>query len=77
MMGEPDSDLPLLISAGQLAGMLNVTRRALWRLRSSGRLPRPVTLGRSVRWNRDEIRGWVEQGCPDPRRSNSHRPRPG
>lgn len=35
------------------------------RLSASGRLgPRPVKLGRLVRWRAAELRAWAEAGCP-------------
>jgi excisionase family DNA binding protein len=55
----------LAISARELAQMLDVSLRQIWRLTSSGKLPRPIRLGGSVRWNRSEIQQWFEAGCPD------------
>lgn len=55
---------PLLLSADRLADLLGVSVRTLWRLRSAGRVPRPVHLGASVRWRADEITLWVAAGCP-------------
>jgi prophage regulatory protein len=55
----------LAISARDLAAMLNVSLRQVWRLNSAGKLPRPIRLGGSVRWNRAEIQQWFEAGCPD------------
>jgi prophage regulatory protein len=54
----------LLLSAERLAELLQVSKRTLWRLRSSGRLPEPVVLGSSVRWRAAEIESWVLAGCP-------------
>lgn len=58
------SSNPRLISAEQLALMLGISKRTLWRLRSAGRLPQSVRLGGSVRWPRDLICAWIEDGCP-------------
>lgn len=55
---------PRLISAERLAAILEVSKRTLWRLRSAGRLPRPIQLGGSVRWRADEIEQWIARGCP-------------
>lgn len=63
-------DGALLISAAEVARLLDITQRALWRLKASGRLPRPLMLGRAVRWRREEIRLWIAAGCPDPRRDD-------
>jgi predicted DNA-binding transcriptional regulator AlpA len=55
----------LAISARELAEMLDVSLRQIWRLNASGKLPKPVRIGGSVRWNRQEIVDWFEAGCPD------------
>ncbi len=56
---------PLAISARELARLLDVSLRQVWRLNSTGKLPKPVRLGGSVKWRRDEIVAFVEAGCPD------------
>ncbi len=53
-----------LLSAERLAALLDISVRTLWRLRSAGKLPPPVRLGGSIRWNAAEIRAWIEAGCP-------------
>jgi len=60
----------LAVNVTQLAEMLSVSSRSIWRLSDSGKLPKPVRLGRSVRWNRREIEEWVEAGCPSRRQWN-------
>ncbi|MGD9857437.1 MAG: helix-turn-helix transcriptional regulator [Planctomycetaceae bacterium] len=54
---------PLLISAEQLAEMLQVSTRTLWRLLTHDELVRPVRIGGSTRWRLDEVRQWIEGGC--------------
>jgi predicted DNA-binding transcriptional regulator AlpA len=48
--------------------MLGMSERHVWAMNSSGRLPRPVRLGRSVRWPVDELRQWLAAGA----RERSH-----
>ncbi len=60
-----DSSQSIAISAKQLSQLLGVSLRQVWRLNATGKLPRPVRLGGSVRWNREEIMQWFEAGCPD------------
>lgn len=60
-----DQNSQLAISARELAEMLNVSLRQVWRLNSAGKLPKPIRLGGSVRWKRAEIQQWFEAGCPD------------
>ena len=55
---------PLAISARELSAMLGVSLRQIWRLNSTGKLPKPVRLGGSVRWRRDEIIAWLGENCP-------------
>jgi predicted DNA-binding transcriptional regulator AlpA len=57
-------NLALAINATQLAEMLCISSRSIWRLNDSGKLPKPIRLGGSVRWNKKEIETWVEAGCP-------------
>jgi predicted DNA-binding transcriptional regulator AlpA len=59
------SQLPLLLTARWLATLTARSERSVWRDHVAGLLPRPVRLGRAVRWRRDEILAWIEAGCPD------------
>ena len=56
---------PLAISARQLASMLGVSIRQVWRLNETGKLPKPMRLGGSRKWLRKEIEAFLEAGCPD------------
>ena len=53
-----------LIKVDEVAGMLGVTPRTVYRLADSGKLPRPLKIGFSVRWRRAELENWIEAGCP-------------
>ncbi|MHC5000775.1 MAG: helix-turn-helix transcriptional regulator [Planctomycetota bacterium] len=55
----------LALNAKQAAAMLNVSVRQLWRLNSTGRLPRPIRLGHCVRWRRAELEAFIQAGAPD------------
>ena len=58
----------LLVSAEVAAGLCGVSVRTWCRLDASGRVPRPVLLGRKMkRWQREDLVRWIEAGCP-PRR---------
>ena len=54
----------LLISARELADMLGVSSRTVWRMNATCDLPAPVKLNRSVRWGLAEVSAWIELGCP-------------
>jgi excisionase family DNA binding protein len=57
---------PILISAEEVAKLIHVSERTLWRLLSAGKFPQPVRIGRSTRWRSAEVREWIEKGCPSP-----------
>ncbi len=54
----------LLVAADEVARMLNVSVRSIWRLNSARLIPPPVRIGGTVRWRQDEIRNWIAEGCP-------------
>ncbi len=62
---QTNGSAPLAVSAKELGALLGVSLRQVWRLNSTGKLPKPIRLGGSVRWRRDEIIAFVEAGCPD------------
>lgn len=55
----------LALSAGQVAKLLGISLRHLWSLNASGRLPRPIRFGRSVRWLLEELQAWLAAGAPE------------
>lgn len=55
---------PLLITAEEFAELMQVSVRSIWRLRSAGEIPEPVRIGGTIRWRREEVRQWIEAGCP-------------
>lgn len=59
-----DVQEPLLLTALELAHLLHVSLRTVWRLNSAQLVPEPVRLGNAVRWRRDEILCWISEGCP-------------
>ena len=57
---------PLLISADELARLLGISTRTIWRRLSGGEIPKPVRLGKSVRWRLADIEAWIDGGCIPP-----------
>ena len=56
----------LALSAEGSGTMFGVSRAQWWKLHSSGRIPQPVGLGsKAPRWRVDELRAWLDAGCPD------------
>lgn len=62
----PVADAPLLINAEQFARMLNISPRTLWRLLSAHKVIPPLRIGGSTRWRMDDVRRWIDAGCPEP-----------
>jgi len=56
---------PLVVTAKQLAIMLQVSKRTLFRMRSAGRLPSPMRVGGIVRWRLEDVQNWISAGCPE------------
>jgi len=51
--------------------MLSTSVRAVWRLRSAGKLPNPLSIGGSVRCIESEISALIRAGAPDRKKWNS------
>lgn len=61
-----DSDQPpLMIRAPEAARLVGISLRHFKSLNSSGRLPGPIRLGKAVCWRVDELRQWIQAGCPE------------
>ena len=63
--GRASAEECFALDAATLATLLQISLRHLRRLDAAGKLPRPVKLGRAVRWPVSEIRTWLDAGCPD------------
>jgi len=59
-----NTETKTLLNAEEVAAMLGVSERTLWRLLSAGRVPKPVRFGRSTRWRLADIEEWINRGCP-------------
>jgi predicted DNA-binding transcriptional regulator AlpA len=55
---------PLLLSPSAVAALTQKSVRTIWRDHASGMLPEPVRAGRCLRWRWEDIRRWVDDGCP-------------
>jgi excisionase family DNA binding protein len=58
------SETKALLNADEVAAMLGISERTLWRLLSAGKVPEPVRFGRSTRWRLADVKEWIEEGCP-------------
>jgi excisionase family DNA binding protein len=55
--------LPALLTVEDLAKLLRVSVRTVWRLRRNACLPHPVKIGGGVRWRISDVKAWIEQDC--------------
>lgn len=62
-----------LMTVREVAAMLKVSQRQVWKLTSAGRLPAPIRLGRSVRWRASDIDKFIALGCPSRERFEAER----
>jgi prophage regulatory protein len=54
-----------LLTAQAVGEMLSLSKRQIFRLDSSGRIPAPIRIGGSVRWAESTILTWLQAGAPD------------
>ena len=65
-MKAPDpAPVALALDAKALAAALHVSLRTIRVLDSGGKLPKPIRLGRSVRWPTEELCDWLRAGAPN------------
>jgi len=55
---------PVLLSVHDIAIMLRCSPKTILRMCDTGQIPQPICVGMLVRWNRQHIEQWIEQGCP-------------
>ena len=60
---------PVLLNVKEVAEMLGLSERTVYRLADMGNMPRPVKIGAAVRWRRNELDQWIEEGCPASQRT--------
>ena len=53
-----------LLDVGDVATLLSCSQRHVYRLADAGRMPAPIHLGALVRWSRDAVTTWIDNGCP-------------
>jgi excisionase family DNA binding protein len=53
-----------LLDVRQVASLLNVSPRTVYRLCDGAKMPRPIRLGALVRWERSAVVTWIQNGCP-------------
>lgn len=64
-MDENKNQTCQLLSAKSLGQRLSLSKRQIFRLNSSGKIPAPVRIGGAVRWSAQECSDWLAAGAPD------------
>jgi predicted DNA-binding transcriptional regulator AlpA len=54
-----------LLRAVDVGRILNLSKRQIFRLNSSGKIPAPIRIGGAVRWAESTIAEWLAAGAPD------------
>jgi len=65
-IGEPERAPVELLNVNEVADILGISPRTVYRLADQEQMPRPVRLGALVRWHRPTLHEWLDQGCPNP-----------
>lgn len=68
-MRTSESSPQRMIDVREVATILSVSTRTVWRLISRGEIPQPIRFGRNVRWRQIDIESWIASQAP----TNSHR----
>lgn len=53
-----------LLDVNQIATMIGVSGRTVYRLADHKKMPRPLKIGVLNRWRAQEVRDWIDDGCP-------------
>lgn len=63
-MAPPSAEPARLLDVVAVASLLGVSPRHVYRLADGGRMPAPLKLGGSRRWDREAVNDWIAAGCP-------------
>jgi len=55
----------LLLTTADAAALCRTSVRAWRTWNTTGRIPRPICIGRKIFWRPEELRDWVAAGCPN------------
>jgi len=56
---------PLLLRATEAAALCGTSVRTWRTWGTSGKIPRPIYIGRIPFWRYGDLKAWVEAGCPE------------
>lgn len=61
---KPPVDVSLLVNSREVAKLLRVSDRTIFKMHSTGEMPKPLRFGTLTRWGKAEIAAWVDAGAP-------------
>lgn len=61
--GQAGANSPKLLKVAEVAYIVSISTRTLWRLVSAGKFPQPMRIGGSTRWRAADVEHWIEAGC--------------
>ena len=64
LLGKLPENGSLLINTKEVARLLNISPRSVYRLTDEKAVPEPIRIGNKVQWRVREIIEWVESDCP-------------
>jgi len=64
---------PQLLRAREMAAILHVSQRHVWRMKAAAKLPKAVEIGECVRWIQSDVEAWLELECPSEKRFEAHK----
>lgn len=50
-----------LLKLPTVCATVELSSPQIYRLMDQGRFPKPVHIGRSARWSRDDVQAWIQQ----------------
>lgn len=53
-----------MLTKKEVADLIKATTRHVEKMVAAGKMPRPMYIGKSVRWKKDTVQNWLAQGCP-------------
>ena len=53
-----------LLDVAHVARLTGLSPRTIWKMLEDGRTPKPVRIGRAVRFRASDIDFWIKAGCP-------------
>ena len=68
---QDSASIDRVLDVNAIAEILGCSPSHVYRLADAGRMPRPVHIGRLVRWQQFKIKQWIDDGCPKLRAFNS------